>query len=216
MPLPRLSPQQIENVHGLTRTGGIANLVGEFGWRRLHPDIRNRFRGDYPAAAYPGRLDISRSWAGLCFALGAKLFGGPLPLRTAVDAAALVCVRQAPMGGVVWERWLELRPGRPPLRVASTKQIDESGRLLECVDGGLGMVLRVFERDHGLVFESQSYFITIFGRRVGLPHWMTPGACCVAHDYVGPHQFRFTLSIVHPLFGRTFHQTGVFVDPEDR
>lgn len=191
-------------------------LVGPFGWRRLHPEVRRRFSDDHAAAVtYPGRLEVERNWAGLLFALGAKLLGGPLPVARAAGAAAIVCVRSNGQGGVVWERWLELRKDRAPLRIASTKQTDDSGRLLECVEGGLGMVLRVFEQGRGLVFESQSYFMTLFGRRVPLPHWLTPGVCRVEHHHVTEGQFRFGLTVTHPVFGRTFAQTGIFHDGQD-
>jgi len=33
------------------------------------------------------------------------------------------------------------------------------------------------------------------------------------HTDLGSGLFRFTLSMVHPLWGETFHQTGVFADP---
>ena len=192
------------------------SLVGPFGWRRLHPEVRRRFSGAHAeAVTYPGRLAVSRNWAGYLFALAAKLVGGPLPMSEAEDAAAIVCVRSNGQGGVVWERWLELRQGRPPLRIASTKQTDESGRLLECVDGGLGMVLRVFEQNHGLVFESQSYFMTVAGRRIPLPHWSAPGVCRVEHQHMSRGQFRFSMTVRHRLFGQTFSQTGVFQDGQD-
>lgn len=191
-------------------------LIGPFGWRRLHPEVRRRFSGAHgDAVTYPGRLAVSRNWAGILFALAAKAVGGPLPLGAAEDAAAIVCVRSNGHGGVVWERWLELQKGRPPLRIASTKQTDGSGRLLECVEGGLGMVLRVFEQNHGLVFESQSYFMTVLGRRIPLPHWLTPGVCRVEHHHVAEGQFRFCMTVRHGVFGQTFSQSGIFQDGQD-
>jgi hypothetical protein len=191
-------------------------LVGPFGWRRLHPEVRRRFSGAHgEAVTYPGRLAVERNWAGLAFASCAKLLGGPLPLGTAPDAATIVCVRSNGQGGIVWERWLELRKGRAPLRIASTKQADETGRLLECVEGGLGMVLRVFEQAHGLVFESQSYFLTLSGRRWPLPGWITPGVCRVGHHHVADGRFRFSMTVTHPIFGQTFAQTGIFQDEQD-
>lgn len=191
-------------------------MVGPFGWRRLHPEVRRRFsHGHASAVTYPGRLAVARNWAGLAFALAAKFLGGPLPAAQAADAATIVCVRSNGQGGVVWERWLEIRKDRPPLRIASTKQTDESGRLLECVEGGLGMVLRVYEQAHGLVFESQSYFLTLFGRRIPLPHWLTPGVCKVEHHHVADGQFRFGMNVTHRLFGQTFSQTGIFHDGQD-
>jgi hypothetical protein len=36
----------------------------------------------------------------------------------------------------------------------------------------------------------------------------------VSHRDLGAGRFRFTLAMTHPLWGQTFHQTGVFADPE--
>ena len=42
----------------------------------------------------------------------------------------------------------------------------------------------------------------------------TPGTCRVEHRDVAPGQFRFTMDMHHPLWGHTFHQSGVFNDPQ--
>ena len=116
-------------------------------------------------------------------------------------------------GGVVWERRLWLAPEAPVL-VRSTKRAGPAGTLLECVDGGLGMVLDVFEEAGALVFQSRAYFLTIGPWRLPLPALLTPGCCRVAHHAVGPGRFRFELDMHHPLWGTTFRQIGLFDDPE--
>ena len=57
--------------------------------------------------------------------------------------------------------------------------IGPDGSLLECVDGGLGMVLNVFEDGGALVFESRRFFLRLAGLRVPLPSLFTPGRCRV-------------------------------------
>ena len=118
--------------------------------------------------------------------------------------------------GVVWERQLgtEQREGQAQ-RVRSTKRLGPAGQLEECTDGGLSMALDLRVEDGALVFYSQRYFLQ-FGRwRLPVPACFTPGTCRVEHRDVGPGRFRFTLDMVHPLWGHTFHQTGVFADPEE-
>jgi hypothetical protein len=190
-------------------------LLGPAAWLRLAPAIRRRFapwHADAPVT-YAGRMRIERSLAGLVFALAAKLIGGPLPLGAAPDAEAEVRVESDGRGGVVWTRRLRMLGGGPVLVVRSTKRRDAQGRLLECVDGGLGMVLDVFEEEQALVFESRSYFLRLLGVRLPIPAIATPGVCRVVHADRGGDQFRFTLSFVHPVWGRTFVQDGVFIDP---
>jgi hypothetical protein len=190
-------------------------LVGRVGWARLAPAIRRRFAPGHADASvtYAGRMRLERSLAGVLFALAAKLVGGPLPLTAAPDAEAEVKVESDGRGGVVWTRRLRTTGGGPTLVVRSTKRRDAAGRLLECVDGGLGMALDVFEEDAALVFQSRSYFLRILGVRLPIPAIATPGVCRVVHMDLGAEKFRFTLSFIHPVWGRTFVQDGVFIDP---
>ena len=209
----------------------FAHLVGRRGWARLHPDIRRRFAPGHARTpvTYAGQMLIDRSGAGFVFAALAGLLGGPLPIRTGRDVPAAVTVRADGQGGVVWERTLRLRPNGSVTCVRSTKRTDGDGALIECVDGGLGMVLAVFEAAGALVFESRSYFLRlpflgllslglpVRGPRHGrlpIPAFLTPGRCRVAHSAVSPSLFRFTLEMTHPVFGRTFFQIGLFNDPE--
>lgn len=191
-------------------------LVGHDGWWRLHPDIQRRFgpgHADVPVD-YRGTMLIDRSPIGLAFALFALVLGGPLPLRRASSADAIVRVAPDGHGGVSWERWLRFGVSAPT-HIRSVKRAGPDKTLLECVDGGLGMVLFVYE-DHGaLVFESLGYFLAFGPRRVPIPSFLTPGRCRVAHAAVAEGRFSYDLTMRHPLWGTTFHQCGVFTDPED-
>ena len=161
-------------------------------------------------------MALDRSAMGLAFAVLAVPFRAPLPWRRAEAAPAEVRVRDDDAGGVVWERWLDLGQGRPPMLIRSTKRLGADGALLECVEGGLGMVLALREEDGALVFESRRYFVALGEAwRVPLPEALTPGRCRVTHAEEGgdPRRFRFTLEMRHPLWGRCFRQTGVFEDP---
>lgn len=196
-------------------------LVGREGWNRLDTDIQRRFAPGHASTAihYRGRMDIERSALGLVFATLAQLIGAPLPMGRAGNVPTIVRVSDDRDGGVVWERRLFLNRDRPPACIRSTKRLGPSDgnladTLLECVDGGLGMVLAVFEEGRSLVFESRSYFLELAGMRVPIPALLTPGRCRVTHAAVAPTRFRFTMEMVHPLWGRTFHQTGLFNDPE--
>lgn len=196
----------------------IAQLVGAAGWQRLSPAIRRRFAAAHIDVAYTGTMRLRSSWTGRCFAVVTGCLGGPLPSAQADEVPAQVRVHGNHRGGVVWERRLSLRRDAPPRNVRSTKQRSPGGGLEECTDGGLSMTLDVQEVDGALVFSSRAYFFT--GRlggwqwRLPIPMWLTPGVCRVEHRDEGPGRFRFTLTMTHPWWGETFHQTGVFADPE--
>lgn len=198
----------------------LAALLGACAWTRLRPAIRRRFAAGHAAAApvYRGTMALDRSAVGLAFALLALPFRAPLPWRRADAAPAEVRVRDDGAGGVVWERRLDLGAGRGPVLIRSTKRLGPDGALLECVEGGLGMVLALREEDGALVFESLRYFLALGGAlRVPVPAALTPGRCRVTHaeENGDPRRFRFTLDMRHPLWGRCFHQTGVFEDPAE-
>jgi hypothetical protein len=193
----------------------IAALVGPDDWACLAPDIRRRFAPDHAPVVYRGALTVRRSAIGFLYARIAAAFGRPLPLCAGDDIETEVRVFSDNAGGVVWERWLFL-PGHPATCVRSTKAIGRNGRLEEKTDRGLIMALDVFVLDGALVFQSRSYSMRIFGKiRLPVPALLGPGQCRVTHEGLSPEFFRFTLEMRHRLWGRTFHQRGIFLDPPD-
>ena len=194
----------------------IPCLLGPSAWRRLNPAIQRRFdsaHGKRPVS-YPGRMRFERSSVGLLFAIASRLFGSPLPTRRAMNCPMTVAVSRDAAGGVVWDRKAQMSAQLPVNRIISTKRMGRDGHLLECVRGGLGMELDVYEDAGALVFASRRYFLNLGPVRLPIPHLLSPGRCAVRHSDEGPHRFRFTLSMRHPIWGTTFHQTGVFTDPE--
>jgi hypothetical protein len=223
MPLlsPTLPAQAHAHVHAHDNTSAadaaapldIRALMGDAAWFRLPAAVRHRFAARHADAVYEGRMaKLECSWVGLCFAALSRLVGAPLTAMRAHDVPAVVRVSDDGHGGVIWERHFEA-PGCEASLVRSTKELGPDGMLFERTDGGLGMALAVFEQDGALVFESRRYELVLGGRRLVVPAFLTPGICRVTHTDLGAGSFRFTLTMDHPLWGRTFHQTGDFVDP---
>lgn len=193
----------------------LAALVGPEGWQRLPAAVQRRFAAGHADTAYRGALDLHCSAVGRCFAVCSALLGGPLTALRTQGVAAEVRVYGNGRGGVVWERHLQPAADAPVRIVRSTKEPGPRGGLVERTDGGLAMELDVFEEDGALVFRSRRYFLALGRLRLPVPAWLAPGTCRVEHRDLGAGRFRFTLSMVHPLWGRTFHQTGVFADPKE-
>lgn len=193
----------------------IAALAGSARWQQLSPAIRRRFAAAHQPVSYQGQMQLRSSARGRVFAWLAGWLGSPLAGGRAEAVPTTVHVRGDGQGGVIWERQLGL-PEQPGFqRVRSTKRLGRHGGLEECTDGGLAMALQVCVEDGALVFYSQHYFLQCGRWRITVPRWMTPGTCRVEHRDEEPGQFRFTLDMVHPLWGHTFHQTGIFQDPEE-
>jgi len=188
----------------------LSALVGASGWSRLPAAVRRRFAAAHPDTVYDGDMALHCSPIGRVFAWLSRTVGSPLAALNAEGLATQVRVFGDGAGGVAWERHFG---GRHLVR--STKALGPDGRLLERTDGGLGMDLDVFESGGSLVFESRRFFLLVGPRRwrLPVPALFTPGTCRVTHTDLGEGRFRFTLDMTHPLWGRTFHQTGVFSDP---
>jgi hypothetical protein len=195
----------------------FARLVGD-GWQRLAPDIRNRFT-EKPHVAQPIRYSgvmsiVTCSPAGLALAQFCRLLGTPFAPRRGSDVPTVITLR-AVLGedAVIWDR--EYRyPERAPILVRSTKRTADDGRLLECVGGGFGMSLDVYEEDGALHFRSRRYFWRRGKRLWWLPPSLSPGVTHVAHEDLGDGRFRFLMTVRHPLFGTLFHQDGTFYREE--
>ena len=188
-------------------------LLGDAAWHRLHPAVRARFAVK-PAPGevliFTGTMGVvRRSWFGWLMAQICRLVGTPLVSHQGRNVPAHVRVSSGPGGGIIWERRYTF-DGTKPVTVRSTKRPDPPTGLLECVGYGLGMRLRLFERDGALHFVSVGYCLDIGRRRVDIPDLLTPGEAHVVHKDEGAGWFRFTLRFRHRWFGETCYQEGVF------
>lgn len=189
-------------------------ILGPLAWRRLHPRVRQRFsikpaRG--AAIVYRGVMRVVElSFMGWLFAQCCRLIGTPLAPRRGRDVPMRIRLEPQPESdGIMWLRRYDFDDA-PSLVVHSTKRRSGARELTEHLGCGFSMRLLLSERGGNLYFVSHAYDITLCGQRLTIPHWLTPGRTTVAHEQVHDDQFRFTLSVDHPWFGRTIYQDGIF------
>ena len=190
------------------------HLLGDLAWRRLAPAVRERFRWKPASGAeirYAGEMALVRSSAmGWVLAQLCRLIGTPLAPHRGQNIPVSVTLSLDTDGtGVVWRRVYRF-PNRRAIACVSIKRSTVADSLIECVGGGVGMWLRLSERDGALHFRSIGYFWALGRWRVAIPDWLTPGALHVTHCDEGQGRFRFRISVIHPLLGETFFQDGVF------
>jgi hypothetical protein len=189
-------------------------LLSDHDWAALPRAIRRRFSHRLAGGAtivYTGTVIATRmSRAGWCLAQAARLIGAPLPVARDHNVASVVSVTEDTVdGGQVWTRLYSRRAGFPQI-IHSAKRFAGSIGLEEHVGFGIGMALTVHVADAALVFRSAGYFIRLFGRRLPLSRWLSPGALTVTHGALADGWFSFTLDLVHPRFGALIRQTAVF------
>jgi len=186
-------------------------LLGDAAWQRLPAAVRARFGCPALTGAvtiYRGRAQVAASLAGRVLAQLCRLIGTPVAPFVGDEVPVIVRVIDTPEG-VIWERRYEF-VGHAPVIVRSTKQLDEEGMLVEVLNAGLHMRLRVFEERGELHFLSTGYVFRIGPLRFRLPGWFLPGATHVVHQDLGEGRFRFRMTTTHHWFGRMFSQDGVF------
>jgi len=192
----------------------LKDLLGKAAWARLPAAVRARFSDAAQTVDYVGEFAVIRASAlGLFIAWVCRLIGTPVAPHAEENVSAVVHV-QPRNGGVEWRREYLWRD-HPPSVVRSTKLIDSGGTLVEVLPAGLCMALEVYEAAAVLHFVSQRYFFEFtlpqIGRlRLRIPHWLSPGTTHVEHADLADGWFRFSMTVMHPVFGELFHQTGCF------
>jgi len=131
-------------------------------------------------------------------------------LAQATRLASVVTVTEdMASGGQIWTRLYARRKGFPQV-IHSSKRFAGPTGLEEYVGRGIGMTLTIYAREGALVFRSKNYFLELFGRRLFLPAWLTPGTLYVTHAELPDGKFSFTLQIFHPRFGLLLRQMAIF------
>lgn len=199
---------------GVDAEDSYRKILGSEAWNRLHPRVRERFAvkpATGAAIRYRGVMRVVElSFMGWLFAQFCRLIGTPLAPRRGRDVPMSIVLERDPNGpGVQWLRRYQF-VGAPAFDVRSTKTRSGNHELTEHLGFGFSMRLHLSEHNGNLFFVSHAYDVSLFGRRLTIPRWLTPGRTTVAHEQIRGERFRFMLSVDHPWFGRTIYQDGFF------
>jgi hypothetical protein len=189
-------------------------LVSNDAWTELPAAIRDRFSKRLAGGrtiVYVGEvLETRISLLGHWLAQATRLIGSPLPTSRDAHVPSVVTVTEdMATGGQIWTRLYARRNGFPQV-IHSSKRFSGPTGLEEYVGCGIGMALTIHVEQRSLVFRSHHYFVQLFGRRIRLPSWLTPGALTVTHAECGDSSFTFALDVRHPVFGALIHQSAMF------
>lgn len=198
----------------------FSTLLGPENWVRLPPAIRRRFgkrvRGG-GSVAYQGIVtQMKMNWAGRLLANAARLIGAPLPYDlSCVGKPAVVIVTEDIAGnGQFWIRQYGRASGFPQM-IHSSKRFAGPTGIEEYIGFGIGMALNVAVEDGALLFKSDHYFVSVFGRHLRIPRLIAPGALVIGHHDLGQGKFRFSMRLDHKIFGHVLSQDAVFEDAKE-
>jgi hypothetical protein len=184
-------------------------------WRKLHPDIRQRFdKNPLPGERlyYTGTLtELHCSLIGKLLAyLTQPLIGGALIPASDTNFPVDIEVYSKLGNLAIFKQRIYRLNRRKPIKFTSHMLGGEKGEVFEYVGSGLGMVLRLHVQEGNLHFTSDGYFWEIMGYRIPIPGFFTPGKTYLVHRNEGPERFSIRIEIRHCLFGTTFTQAGEF------
>lgn len=197
----------------------IRFLLGDDAWLRLKPAIRKRFGCDAQLGnthLYCGKMHrVDASYIGLLMAHTARLIGSPMAWSRGQDIPCDVITFDDPdrPGGIVWERHYYFASDKKQI-ARTTKIVSENEGLLECFGKHFGMKLKLEEAEGALHFVSTKFYLQLFGKRISLPNFLSPGTLRVTHRDLGSDQFQFVLEVDHPVFGQLAFQDGYFKEEE--
>ena len=194
---------------------GLRDVLGATAWSGLPEAVRERFADSTAVATYAGAFEVVRASAlGRVFAWVGTLFGTPVAPRVENHVAARVLVRPDARG-VSWDREYLWADGTRTL-VCSTKVVTGDGLLIEMLPARLCMPLDTYVEGGVLHFVSRGYYFHLgAGFRLWLPALLSPGVTHVEHIDLGHGWFRFTMTVMHPLVGEVYFQTGRFCAAEE-
>jgi len=210
-----LNAKRINAVRPASRAAFPA-LLDACRWQRLPQAVRRRFErrlAPGESVVFVGEVAETRcTVVGWLWARLARLVGAPLPLRMLTHTAAVVVVTADTAGDAqLWTR-IYHEPGRLPQVIRSIKSFSGPTGLEERVGAGIAMSLVVSEAQRALVFRSSEYHWRCGRLDVRIPAILTPGDIVVEHREERHGRFSFTLSVMHPWFGRILHQVAFFRD----
>ncbi len=194
---------------------GYRNLFSQKDWAKLHPSIQQGFPPDlHKTVTYQGEMEeVYLSFAGKLLAQCCRLIGTPLALYSEKNISMEVKVYpNNKLSGMNWDRFYHYK-NSPVNQVTSTKcLIENAGNayLTEMFKCGFGMRLEVYEKNGAIHFESKNFFWEFKNITINIPQWLSPGKTIISQKALDDNRFEFRLDTTHALFGKVFHQVGVF------
>jgi hypothetical protein len=193
----------------------LRRALGEDAWHRLAPVVRRHY-GISPTDGTPRVLrgvmeeifhaPIVKPWLAL-----ARNFEALVPYQGRdVPTEVRNWTDPAQPGALFWHRTFSFPDDRRTV-FSSRMVAGADSELLELLRLGVGIRMRVSERDGALVFTGKNHCWRLGTALISIPNWALLGDAAIVETAVSEDELRVDFEIVHPLFGRTFGYRGRFL-----
>lgn len=192
-------------------------VLGDAAWNRLAPAVQRHYRMTATTAE-------SQTLQGVMEEIHHSPFIKPLLLiAQACDALVPYRGREVPVEvrnwidparphALFWYRTFRFPDGRVSV-FRSRMESGGPGEIVELLRFGVGIRMRVEERDGALVYTALEHCWKIGPWLQGIPNWALLGTAVIVEQALSDNEVRLDFAIKHPWFGRTFGYRGRFVLP---
>ena len=192
--------------------------LGDEAWQRLAPAVQRHYRMGHAEAEeqeLKGQMDeiFHAPYAKPLLWLAGR-FGG-LVARGGRDVPVTVrnWTDPARPNVLFWHRTFRFSDSDHCIFRSCMERIGKSDEIVESLRYGVGIRMRVEERDGALVYTALSHGWKIGSRFLPIPNWMLLGDAVIVERAIADDELYLDFVIHHPWFGKTFGYRGRFTFP---
>lgn len=111
--------------------------------------------------------------------------------------------------GLYWHRSLRYADGSETT-FSSRMEYLQDNEIIEYIQFGVGVRLRLTEEAHDLVYRSHGHILRLGSIKIVFPDWLLLGSATIREHAVSDSGIELDFKIEHPLWGRTYAYRGVF------
>lgn len=185
-------------------------------WDKLAPAVRRHYETGVDVDNGVARLElkgvmdeIQVRGIGKIVALLSRPFQALVPCSGAKVKSEVSNWADSDGDAMHWRR-LFYYPGRKPLVFASRMECAGDHEIIEFVNGGFGLRLRLEVNQGALVFIGLHYVAKVGPWLIKIPNWVLAGDAHTIETEVDEDTIRVEFEIVHPLWGKTIGYKGTF------
>jgi len=144
------------------------------------------------------------------FLLPGRIFGALVPYRGKnIPTEVKNWTTAENKTAMLWHRTLAF-PNKAPVIFRSRMEHIKNDEIIEYVRFGMGIRMRMSEKDGALIFRSIGYVWKIAGIKFPIPTWAILGNAEIIEKALPDNRFYIDFNMIHPLFGRTFSYSGEY------
>ncbi len=183
-------------------------------WNKLAPIVQSHYDitpGRPSKMVIKGVMDeVYHSPSAKLFLLPGRIFGALVPHKgKSIPTEVRNWTTEENHKAMFWHRTLAF-PNKPTVIFRSRMEHIKDDEIIEYVRFGMGIRMRISERDGALIFTSRGYVWKIAGIRVPIPTWAILGDAEIIEKAISDDEFHIDFNMVHPLLGKTFSYSGRF------